>query len=46
MMEVGLKAQQNSSDGNELGAIDTLAQLSNADIEKIKKAYVPFEKNA
>ena len=34
-VEVGLKAQQNSSDGDELGATDTLAQLSNADIEKI-----------
>ena len=34
-VEVGLKAQQAASDGDELGATDALAQLSNADIAKI-----------
>ncbi len=34
-VEVGLKAQQNSGDDDELGATDTVAQLSNVDIEKV-----------
>ncbi len=34
-VEVGLKTQQASGDGDELGAPDALAQLNNADIAKI-----------
>ena len=35
-VEVGLKTQQASSDGDKLGASDALAQLDDADIAKIK----------
>jgi flagellar motor switch protein FliN len=34
-VEVGIKTQQSSGDGDDLGATDALTQLSNADVEKI-----------
>jgi flagellar motor switch protein FliN len=34
-VEVGLKAQQSSGDGDSIGASDALAQLSNADMAKV-----------